>query len=80
MEFKGYIKTFGKSAITIQTEGGNQYYGPYENIVDLKIHEHLQEKLLYIPVKFIPDTTLFSGRTNYGKRYYAKEIKLDLEM
>lgn len=76
---KGYIKTFGEKAITIQTAGGNQYYGPFENIKDPEIFDYLTKKynLNYIPVKFLINLNKHSGRTKYGKRYYAFDIELD---
>ena len=49
---QGYVKPFGTKAITIQTAGGNQYYGPFENISDKIIIDHLTDTLTYIPVKF----------------------------
>lgn len=75
---EGYIKTFGEKAITIQTAGGNQYYGLYENIKDKEIMDYLKKDLPFIPVKFFPDIFRWSGETKYGKRFYALEIELDL--
>lgn len=75
---KGFIRNHGKKAITIQTEAGNQYYGPMENIKDEQIFDCLANNFCFIPVKFSLDTTKFSGTTRYGKRYYAYDIEFDM--
>lgn len=75
---KGFIRCHGKKAITIQTEGGNQYYGPIENIKDKQVLDCLSNDFCFIPVKFSLDTTNYSGVTKYGKRYYAYDIELDI--
>ena len=74
---QGYVKTFGTKAITIQTAGGNQYYGPFENISDKIIMDHLTDTLTYIPVTFLPEYDKWSGETRYGKRYYATNIEIE---
>jgi len=74
----GYITTYGEKAITIQTEGGNQYYGPKENIKDPEIFTCLNNNIKYIPVKFMVDFKNSSGKTRFGKRYYAYDIQLDV--
>lgn len=74
----GYILTHGKKAITIQTEDGNQYYGLKENINDDMVIVCLNNDSKYIPVKFMVDFKNSSGKTNYGKRYHAYDIQLDV--
>ena len=74
----GYVLTHGEKAITIQTEGGHQYYGPKENITDPEIFTCLSNNIRYIPVKFLIDFNNSSGKTKFGKRYYAYDIKMDV--
>ena len=73
----GFVTTYGEKAITIQTEGGNQYYGPKENITDPEIFTCLSNNIKFIPVKFMVDFNNSSGSTRFGKRYYAYDIQLD---
>ena len=75
---KGFIRNHGKKAVTIQTEGGNQYYGPIEDIKDEQILDCLANNIGFIPVKFSLDLTKYSGVTNFGKRYYAYNIEFDM--
>lgn len=74
----GVIITYGKKAVTIQTEGGHQFYGPKENIKDDSLINCLTNGIGFIPVKFMVDYEQYSGKTKYGKRFYAYDIKLDV--
>ena len=77
-EIKGIVKTFGKKAITIETENKQQYYALIGNV-----HHHILEQLSYplphLPVKFHPVTSMTSGKTIKGPRYFAVNVELDVE-
>lgn len=75
---KGYIKAFGKMAITIENENKMQNYALLSSL-DKLIIEHLVDPLPYLPVKFDVKKTAYSGSTYKGLRYYAENVKLDLE-
>ena len=68
---KGFIRSVGKYAITIQNKHKQQFYGHYNDIVgiDLKNNE-----LLKLQVLFDIDKTRYSGKTLFGLRYYAINI------
>lgn len=74
----GFIRSFGKKAITIEDFSKKQYYCPIKNLPK-EITDHLVTPLLHLPVKFEIDYYNHSGRTTFGKRYYASDVKLDLE-
>ena len=74
----GFIRTFGKKAITIEDDDKRQYYAPIEEVGPL-VKEHLVEPLLYIPVKFYPDKSRSAGSTIISERYYALNVTLNLE-
>jgi hypothetical protein len=68
----GFIRSYGKHAITIQTSDKKQYYGIYTNIINIDdVHIRLN-----LPVEFDIDNTNHSGKTPHGKRFYAKNINL----
>ena len=71
---KGTIITFGKKAVTIQTEDKEQYYAPFENM-DALIFANLETDLPIL-VTFDIDTTQYSGHSNGKPRYYAKNVQL----
>lgn len=75
---KGFIRSYGKKALTIQTETKEQYYGPLENIIDETLFDLLSNKLSYIPVKFMVDTKNYSGEIKGVKRYFAYDIESDI--
>jgi hypothetical protein len=77
-ELKGVVKTYGTKAITIETQSKQQYYALLEN-VDIKIREHLTYPLPIMPVKFHPVTSMTSGKTINGPRYFAVNVVLDVE-
>ncbi len=68
----GFIRSYGKHAITIQTSDKKQYYGLYTDIINIDD----AQICLYLPVEFDIDNTNHSGKTPYGKRFYAKNINL----
>tara|TARA_Y100000389_G_C17195198_1_gene380846 strand:- start:16 stop:252 length:237 start_codon:yes stop_codon:yes gene_type:complete len=74
----GIIKTFGKKAVTIQSDNMKQYYALLES-VDPLILEQLIDPLPVLSVKFTVNKCKYSGETIYGKRYYAENVKLDLD-
>ncbi len=75
---KGIVKTYGEKAITIETENKHQYYALLANV-----HHNIKEQLKYplptLPVKFHPVKSMTSGSTNYGPRYFAVNVELDVE-
>jgi len=73
----GFIKTFGKKAITISS-GKLEYYALFADL-DKYILEHLKYPLPFLPVKFDVVKTEYAGSTYYGKRYHAENVKLDLD-
>ena len=74
---KGYIRSYGKKAITIQTEDLNQYYAPYENVEDLII-PFLNDSSKYpILVTFDIDRANSAGTANGKNRYYADNVIID---
>ena len=75
---KGFIRSYGKKALTIQTETKEQYYGPLENIIDETLFDLLSNNLSYIPVKFMVDKTNYSGKIKGVKRYFAYDIESDI--
>ena len=77
MEEHGIIKAFGRLAATIQSSN-QQYYAPFESL-DPLILEQLNDPLPVLPVKFTVNKYKYSGKTQYGKRYYAEKVKLDLD-
>tara|TARA_X000000368_G_scaffold418796_1_gene420033 strand:- start:3310 stop:3603 length:294 start_codon:yes stop_codon:yes gene_type:complete len=78
MEEHGIIKAFGRLAVTIQSSNQQQYYAPFESL-DPLILEQLIDPLPVLPVKFTVNKYKYSGETEYGKRYYAENVKLDLD-
>jgi hypothetical protein len=74
---RGVIKDFGRLAVTIQSNN-QQYYAPFE-CLDPLIIEQLKYPLPFLPVKFTVNKNKYSGETKYGKRYYAEDVKLDLD-
>jgi hypothetical protein len=70
----GFIRTYGKLAATIQTNKGEQYYAPLNNINDLILIQ-LNEPLTFIPVKFEVDISQWSGNAHCRKRYYAFNVE-----
>ena len=77
-EIKGIVKTFGKKAITIETDNKRQYYALFANV-----HHNIKEQLKYplpiLPVKFHPVRSMSSGTTPMGPRYFAVNVELDVE-
>ena len=74
---KGFIRCYGKKAVTIQTQNLQQFYAPYENVEDL-IRPFLKDNSKYpILVTFDIDRTNSSGYANGIKRYYAKNVRID---
>lgn len=76
--YTGFIRTFGKKAVTIEDSNKKQYYAVMED-VDKYVKEHLEEPLPHLPVKFIIDIEKIAGVTTIAPRYHAKEVKLDVE-
>jgi hypothetical protein len=71
---KGFIKTHGNKAVTIQTENKTQYYAPiYE--LEYIIIQILNTKAC-INVTFDEDRTKYSGHSNGKARYYANNVQL----
>ncbi len=74
---KGYIRCYGKKAITIQTQNLDQYYAPYENVEELII-PFLDDSSKYpILVTFEIDRNNSEGYANGKKRYYANNVRID---
>lgn len=74
---KGYIRSYGKKAITIETSNLYQYYAPYQNVEDLII-PFLKDSSKYpILVTFEIDRSNSAGLANGKKRYYASNVKID---
>ena len=71
---KGYIVTFGKKAVAIQTENKDQYYAPYEDVDEL-IKQNLDTDMPIV-VAFEVDLTRYAGHSNDKPRYYAKNVQL----
>lgn len=73
MILEGFIITYGKLAVTIDGGNGQQYYAPYEeispNVMALLSSGRVQ-------VIFEVDTTMFSGRSRHGPRFYATSVML----
>lgn len=78
MSHTGFIRTFGRKAVTIEDLSKNQYYCPIKDLPK-EITEHLVIPLLHLPVKFEVNHYNYAGRTTFGRRYYAFNVKLDLE-
>lgn len=78
MEY-GVIKTFGRYAVTIQSSNKQQYYAPFESLDEI-ILEKLVFPLPQLPVKFTVNKNKYSGESRYGKRYYAEDVTLNLEI
>jgi len=76
--FTGYVKSFGKMAITIEDENKKQYYAPFSDIHKYVL-EQLIEPLPKLPVKFNVNTHKTAGYANNVPRYYAFDVQLDLE-
>jgi len=74
----GVVLTFGKKALTVQTPDNKQYYVPFEDLDESFVND-TNELLIYgLPVKFDIDYTRFSGKSNGNKRYYAKNIVIEI--
>ena len=73
----GIIRSYGKQALTIQTENKKQYYAPFKNI-DECVKKCIGQGLQNIPVKFNINYNISSGKTRFGMRYYAEDVELDL--
>ena len=69
----GFIRSFGKHALTIQNNKKVQFYGHYDDIVDAELKDKI---CLHLPVMFNIDYTRSSGDTPLGPRYYAVNITL----
>jgi hypothetical protein len=76
--FTGYVKTFGRMAITIEDENKKQYYAPFSDI-DEYVLEQLIFPFPYLPVKFTVNKYKNAGYANNVPRYYAFDVQLDLE-
>ena len=74
----GKIITFGTKALTIQTQNKNQYYTPYDNLDECFVNKIIDIEIFNLPVKFEIDYNNFAGFSNGNKRYYAKNIKIEL--
>ena len=74
----GYVKAFGKKALTIETNDLNQYYAPFTNISDSQLLHLIQHPIPYIPVQFDVNTLSHSGSTSFGPRFYATNIHFHL--
>lgn len=70
---KGFIRSIGKDAITIQDDYKKQYYGPKSEILDKDLNQSLY---LFTLVVFKINLQKQSGSTPHGPRYYAENIKL----
>lgn len=70
----GTVITFGKKALTIATDDGNQYYAPADELAPCVIHK-LQWPVKPFAVLFDVDKTRVSGVTLAGPRYYAMSVK-----
>lgn len=71
----GYIITFGRKAITIQTKEKIQYIANFEDCSE-GVLEMLSHKFDSNVIMFDIDKSRFSGKSKYGKRYYAINVKL----
>ena len=76
--FTGYVKCFGRMAITIEDKNQKQYYAPFSDIHKYVL-EQLIEPLPHLPVKFNVNTYKTAGYANNVSRYYAFDVQLDLE-
>jgi hypothetical protein len=76
--FTGYVKYFGRMAITIEDENKKQYYAPFSDM-DEYVLEQLIFPLPKLPVKFYVNTYKTAGYANNVPRYYAFDVQLDLE-
>ena len=74
---KGYIRCYGKKAITIQTQNLDQYYAPYYNVEELIIHFLKDSSMYPILVTFEIDRSNSAGLANGKKRYYASNVRID---
>ena len=70
---KGLIRSIGKHAITIQDDNKKQFYGLKSEIIDEDLRQNMY---LFIPVEFKINLQKHSGKTPYGLRYYAENIRL----
>jgi len=70
----GFIKAFGRKAITIETNERKQYIANLEDC-DKEIIESLTCISDSNPIMFDIDNTRFSGENIIGKRYYAINVK-----
>lgn len=75
---KGIVKFFGKLAITIEDNEKRQYYAPFED-VDKYVLEQLILPLPVLPIKFNVNKEKYSGYSKKIPRYYAYNVKLDLD-
>jgi len=71
---KGFVKSFGDLALSLETDDRRQYYAPYAN-VDSEVMQYLVANLR-VPVAFNVDTTQYAGTNNFGKRYFATNVQL----
>jgi len=69
----GTVVAFGKKALTISTEDGNQFYALAEDLSPLVIGK-LCWPIKRFLVSFEVDKTRICGETLSGPRYYARYV------
>ena len=71
---KGFVITFGRKALAIQTKNNTQYYAPLYEVEDIILANLNTSMPIY--VVFDEDKTQYAGHSNGKPRYYAKNVRL----
>ena len=69
----GTVVAFGKKALTISTEDGNQFYAPADELSH-SVTDKLRWPVERFLVSFEVDKTRICGETLSGPRYYAQYV------
>ena len=72
---EGTIITYGRIAATIQTENGQQFYAPFEELSNFVIDD-LSNELIPLNVTFKIDKKRYAGHTHSIPRYYALNVEI----
>jgi len=72
---QGTITSFGHKAVTIKQNNNREWYGR-RKYLSKEILSLLELNELPIKVQFKPNLKKWSGRHNFGPRYYATHIQL----
>lgn len=73
---KGFVKTFGDLALSLESEDRRQFYAPYANVDSEVLQYLIPFNKMKVPVQFNVDRTKCAGTSHMGNRYYATDVKL----